>query len=125
MSMRWLIAAAATGLMLTAPVFGHARLRSSSPPADVSLAAAPKTLVLTYSESVRLAVLTLSTDGKNIPLTIDRDAPAALQITVALPALAAGKYQVRWSALSAADGHATHGTFSFSIQPAARSSAPP
>ena len=124
MSMRWLIAVAATGLMLTAPAFGHARLRSSTPDADASLAAAPKSLVLNYSESVRLAVLTLSTDGKNIPLTIDRDAPAALQITVTLPALAAGKYQVRWSALSAADGHATQGTFSFAIQPAARSSAP-
>lgn len=114
MSMRWLTAAVA-GLILTAPAFGHAKLRSSQPAADAELPAAPKSLTLTFNESVRLAVLTLTLDGKDIPVTVDRNAPAAPQVMVALPPLVAGKYRVRWSALSVDDGHVTQGTFSFAI----------
>jgi methionine-rich copper-binding protein CopC len=113
MVMRWLTVAA--GLILMASAFGHARLRGSLPAADAELQAAPKSLTLTFNETVRLAVLTLSIDGKDIPVTVDRNAPAAPQVSVTLPALAAGRYQVRWSALSVDDGHVTQGTFSFSI----------
>jgi methionine-rich copper-binding protein CopC len=122
MIMRWLTAVLA-GLILTAPAFGHAKLRGSLPAADAQLPAAPKSLTLTFNETVRLAVLTLSIDGKDIPVTIDRNAPAAAQVTVTLPALAPGRYQVRWSALSVDDGHVTQGTFSFSILTPARPSA--
>jgi methionine-rich copper-binding protein CopC len=114
MSMRWLTVLGA-GLILTAPAFGHAKLRGSLPAAGAELRTAPKSLTLTFNEPVRLAVLTLSIDGKDIPVTVDRNAPAAPQVSVTLPALAAGKYQVRWSALSVDDGHVTQGTFPFSI----------
>ena len=116
---RWLTAVVAV-LILTAPAFGHAKLRGSLPAAGAQLQAAPKSLTLTFSETVRLGVLTLSVDGKDIPVSIDRNAPAAVQVTVALPALAAGSYQVRWSALSVDDGHVTQGTFTFSILTPAR-----
>lgn len=122
MIMRWL-AAVVAGLILSTPAFGHAKLRGSLPAAGAQLQAAPKSLTLTFNETVRLAVLTLIVDGKDIPVTIDRNAPAAAQVTVTLPALAAGSYQVRWSALSVDDGHVTQGTFSFSILTAARPSA--
>ena len=111
---RWLTAVVAV-LILTAPAFGHAKLRGSLPAAGAQLQAAPKSLTLTFNETVRLAVLTLTLDGRDIPVTIDRNAPAAVQVTVTLPALAAGSYQVRWSALSVDDGHVTQGTFSFAI----------
>jgi len=124
MLMRWLTAVVA-GLFLTAPAFGHAKLRGSLPAADAQLQTAPKSLTLTFSETVRLAVLTLNIDGKNIPVTIDRNAPAAPQVSVTLPVLAAGRYQVRWSALSVDDGHVTQGTFSFSILTTAPPSASP
>lgn len=122
MIMRWLTAVVA-GLIVTAPAFGHAKLRGSLPAADAQLQAAPKSLTLTFNETVRLAVLTLSIDGKDIPVTIDRNAPAAAQVTVTLPALAPGSYQVRWSALSVDDGHVTQGTFTFSVLIPARPSA--
>lgn len=114
---RCLAALGVAGLMLAAPAFGHAKLRSSMPAADAQLQVAPKSLTLNFSEAVRLAVLTLGFDGKDIPLTVDRKGPAAPQVIVALPALAAGKYQVRWSAISEDDGHVTKGTFSFTILP--------
>jgi hypothetical protein len=103
------------GLSLSGPAFAHAKLRSTIPAADAQLPVAPKSLTLSFNESVRLAVLTLTADGKEVPVTVDRSAPAAAQVTVALPALAAGKYVVQWSALSVDDGHVSKGTFAFAI----------
>lgn len=113
----WPAAVAITGMILAGPVFAHAKLRSSTPAAGAELQVAPKTLTLNFGESVRLAVLTLTAAGKDIPLTLDRSAPAAPQVSVALPALGAGTYQVHWSALSIDDGHVSKGTFVFEIVP--------
>jgi methionine-rich copper-binding protein CopC len=111
----WLPAVAVTGMILAGSAFGHAKLQSTIPAADAQLQVAPKSMTLKFNEDVRLAELTLTTAGKKIPLTVDRSAPAAPQVTVALPALAMGKYQVQWSALSPDDGHVSKGTFSFAI----------
>jgi len=81
----WLLAVTLTGMILTGPVFAHAKLQSSIPAADARLQVAPKSLTLSFNESVRLAVLTLTTGGKNIPVTVDRSAPPAAQVSVALP----------------------------------------
>src|ERR1700688_930261 len=101
--------------MLAGPAFGHAKLLGTLAPADAHLQAAPKSLILTFNENVRLAVLTLTTAGRPIPVTVDRSLPAAPQVSVALPLLTPGEYQVQWSALSPDDGHVTKGTFSFVI----------
>ncbi len=113
--MRTRIAAAVAAMILAGSAVGHARLRSTTPAADAELHVAPKTLILTFSEEARLAVLTLSVGGKEIPVKVDRNAPAAAEVTVALPPLAPGKYLVQWSALSPGDGHVTKGAFSFAI----------
>jgi methionine-rich copper-binding protein CopC len=111
---RWFLAAAA-GLILSGPAFGHAKLRATVPSADAELQTAPKLLSLSFNEDVHLAVLTLTGGGKDIPLTVDRAAPASSRLSVPLPPLPPGKYQVQWSALSADDGHVTTGTFSFTV----------
>ena len=115
---RGFTAMAVIGMLLAGPAFGHAKLRSTVPAADAQLIEAPKSVTLTFNENVRLAVLSVTSGGRDIPVTVDRGAPAAPQVTVTLPALAPGTYQVRWSVLAAADGHATQGTFSFTIVPA-------
>lgn len=109
------MAVSVAAMLLAGPAFGHAKLLRTLPAADAQLPAAPPSLTLTFNENVRLAVLTLTADGKTIPVTVDRSLPPAPQVSVPLPALTAGKYQVQWSALSAADGHVTKGTFSFVI----------
>jgi methionine-rich copper-binding protein CopC len=110
------MATIAVAVMLVAgPAFGHAKLLRSVPSADAQLQAAPTSLTLGFNENVRLAVVTLTSGGKIIPVAVDRTAPAAAQASVALPALGAGTYQVHWSALSTDDGHVTKGTFSFVI----------
>ena len=106
-------------MLLAGPAFGHAKLLHSVPSADAQLQAVPSSLTLGFSENVRLAVVTLTSGGKIIPVPIDRTAPAAAQVSVALPALKAGTYEVHWSALSTDDGHVTKGTFSFAIVGAA------
>jgi methionine-rich copper-binding protein CopC len=111
----WFMAAGMTGMILAGPAFGHARLRSSQPAADAQLPLAPQSLTLTFSENVRLAVLSLAAGPKEIPVALDRNAPAAATVSVALPALAAGRYPVKWSALSADDGHVTKGSFAFTV----------
>jgi hypothetical protein len=111
----WLLAVTVAGMILTGPAFAHAKLRSTIPAADARLQVAPKSLILNFNESVRLAVLTLTAGGKDIPVTVDRNAPAAAQVSVALPALAVGQYVVQWSALSVDDGHVSKGTFAFAV----------
>lgn len=110
----WLAAIAA---LTVAPLaaLAHAKLLSTSPAAGAQLGAAPKALTLKFDEAVQLAVLKVSSEGKDVPLTLDRAAAASPQVTIALPALAVGTYQVQWSALTADDGHVVKGSFSFSI----------
>lgn len=86
-----LLAVAATGIILGEPAFAHAKLRSSIPAADAQLQVVPKFLTLSFNEGVRLAVLTLTTGGRDIPVKVDRSAPAAPQVSVTLPVLAIGK----------------------------------
>jgi methionine-rich copper-binding protein CopC len=101
-------------LALPLAAHGHAKLLRTTPAANAEVSA-PKTLTLAFNEAVRLGVLKLSSGGKDIPLTLDRGAPAAAQVSVPLPALGAGTYQVEWSALTVDDGHVVKGTFSFTV----------
>jgi methionine-rich copper-binding protein CopC len=103
-------------LLLVGPVFGHAKLLSTTPAAEAQLGLAPTSLTLTFNENVRLAVLKLSTGGHEIPLTIDHGSAAAPSVTIALPPLTAGKYEVQWSALTPSDGHVVKGGYSFTVR---------
>jgi methionine-rich copper-binding protein CopC len=110
-----LLVLAAAGVIFTSSAVAHAKLEGTSPAADAKLSAPPKSLILTFNEGVQLAILKLTSRGKEIPVSFDRSAAPAAQQTVALPLLSAGSYQVQWGVLSANDGHAVHGTFSFVI----------
>jgi methionine-rich copper-binding protein CopC len=115
---RRLAASLALGAAMFAgvPAFGHAKLLETSPAAGSQVAGAPQTLTLRFNEPVRLAVLTLRTAGHAVPVSIDRNAAAASVITLAMPPLAAGDYEVQWSALTPSDGHMVKGTYSFVIR---------
>jgi copper resistance protein C len=110
------LAGLSTALIWAAPVFGHAKLLNTVPAADAQLSGAPASLTLTFNEDVRLAVLQLTTAGHDVPVTINRAAAAAPSVTIALPPLMAGKYEVQWSALTASDGHLVKGRYSFVIR---------
>jgi methionine-rich copper-binding protein CopC len=93
----------------------HAKLRSSVPANHAVLAEAPRAITLVFNEAAQLARLVLVTGAHEIALTLDTGAKPARSITVALPALAPGKYDVTWSALSPSDGHVMKGFFDFTL----------
>jgi methionine-rich copper-binding protein CopC len=110
-----ILAVALSGTMMAGPCMAHAKLQSSSPAQDAHLTAAPKTLTLTFNEAAQLAVLKLTSGGKEIPIPLDKTAKASPSFTIPLPALAPGNYTVQWTAVAADDGHVTKGSFAFSI----------
>ena len=111
-----ILAAALGGAILAGPCMAHAKLQSSSPAKDAQLTEAPKTLTLTFNEAAQVAVLKLVGGGKEIPITVDKNAKAGPSFTFPLPALAPGSYTVQWTAVAADDGHVTKGSFVFSIK---------
>ena len=105
-----------TALFAAGAVFGHARLLGASPAAGAELTAPPASLTLRFNGNVRLARLKISAAGRAIPVIIDPDAKSSSSVTIALPPLAAGTYEVEWSALTPSDGHVVKGAYSFVIR---------
>ena len=95
--------------------FAHAKLRSSTPADHSTLTDPPKSLTLVFNEEVQLAILKVTTGATEIPIRIDSKSKAASSVTVALPRLEPGNYQVTWSALSPSDGHIMKGRLGFSV----------
>ena len=110
-----MLATAAAGIFLGVPVFAHAKLTSSVPAGDAAVSGTPASLILTFDEEVKLALLKLSSAGQDTPVTVDSKAKAAKTVVLPLPALSPGKYEVHWTAVAADDGHVTKGTFSFTV----------
>lgn len=107
---------ALSGAMLASPCMAHAKLQSSSPANAAQLTEPPKMLTLNFNEAAQVAVLKLLNGGNEIPIAIDKNAKASRSFSYPLPALAAGIYTVRWTAVAADDGHVTKGSFTFSIR---------
>ncbi len=98
--------------------FGHAKLVSSTPSSGAQIPESPRTLILTFSEDAKLAALKLSGVGAEISVPIDKGAPSAKTIVVPVNTLAAGTYEVHWTAIATDDGHVTKGSFEFTVLPA-------
>jgi copper resistance protein C len=110
----WLALCAA--VLAMGPAFGHAKLLGSSPAAGAEITGSPPSLTLTFNENVRLGVLKLTTAGHAVPLAIDPNPASARVVTITLPPLAAGTYDVQWSALTPSDGHVVKGRYTFVIR---------
>ena len=104
----------ASALSMSGLAWGHARLQGTVPAADATVPA-PRSVTLKFDEEVRLAVLTVTSAGKTVPVKVDSGAAAAREVSVPLPALAPGVYEVAWSAMSSGDGHVVKGRFSFTV----------
>ncbi len=108
--------ATCAALLAIGTVFGHAKLLESSPAAGAEITGSPPALTLTFNEDVRLGVLKLTTAGQAVPVVIDPNPPAARVVTIKLPSLRAGAYEVQWSALTPSDGHVVKGRYTFVIR---------
>jgi copper resistance protein C len=104
-------------LLSRAPAFAHAHLERASPAVGSTVAAAPKEVVLWFSEKLEPAFSTIEVrDAKGGAVqvgkaTIDGD---RTQLRVRLKALGPGTYKVIWRVLSM-DTHRTQGDFGFTV----------
>ena len=105
---------------LPGQAFAHAHLKSATPAPGDAIAAAPSELDLTFSEDLNLKFSGVTVTGPGDAAVATGAATLTngnATLSVPLQArLGAGSYTVRWHALSA-DGHKTHGRYSFTIKP--------
>ena len=119
MTMHKLITTTAiVALLFTARAQAHAHLDHASPAVGSTIATAPKTVVLWFTESLEPAFSTIevrNAQGAAVQTgkaTVD---PANhTELRVALKALPPGTYKVIWRVLSV-DTHRTQGDFTFSV----------
>lgn len=101
------------------PAWAHANLVRSEPAANSASPIPPTQVRLWFSEEIEprfTMISVLNTSGIPVDQHDARplpDDPKAMQVS--LPPLAPGLYTVVWQALSAADGHTTAGSFSFTV----------
>ncbi|AJC23226.1 hypothetical protein RO07_10275 [Pandoraea pulmonicola] len=116
--MRGLTLAAAVSLVAVSQgAWAHAHAVSSEPAAQATVDA-PKSVRVTFDSALEGAFSKLTVvDAKGKAVTQAKAGldPARKTLTLALPALAAGDYQVNWVAV-ASDGHRTQGNFKFTVK---------
>ena len=118
---RFLVLLVAAAFALGAPgaVAAHAEILLASPGPGTGLSQAPAAVVIKFSEPLntalsRIEVLDASgTDvGQGPTLAVAGDAQAMRRPLGLLPV---GQYTVRWTSVSALDGHTLRGTYSFAV----------
>lgn len=103
---------------LIIPVYAHANLIRSDPPANSVLPTSPQQIKLYFTEQVdpKLSGATVyDSTGKEVDAGYSVDSSDATIIIVTLPVLPSGVYTVSWHAISSIDGHHTSGSFAFGV----------
>jgi len=114
------LAVAAFSVVFSATVFAHAEIRMSSPLDGVSLGDTPTGVRLTFTERPEPSLSEIKvSDGTGARYDTGRAVSAAddpLSISVTVRPLATGVYTVTWRIVSAVDGHATAGAYTFGVR---------
>jgi copper resistance protein C len=112
--------AAVICLALAGQAVAHAHLVSATPPVGGAVETSPPELDLKFSEALNLKFSGVTVTGPDKaeveltdPMLMDNDTTFMATIP---NKLAPGAYTVEWHALSA-DGHKTHGTYTFTVKP--------
>src|SRR2546427_1857764 len=89
----------------------HSVLQRSIPPANASLPAPPRQIVLIFSEPVvgGLSTATVADRNGTVVSHVSTVARDGRTLTISVGPLVTGVYTVRWRVLSATDGHTTSG----------------
>lgn len=121
-----LLLAVAVLVATPARLLAHAHLTKSAPAAGARLRASPEAVSLWFSEAPEVPftrVELIGPDSAHVTLgTVERFSGQPLAVKAAiLSPLAPGRYTVVWHT-AAADGHPSHGTFSFEVLPSPQAS---
>lgn len=110
------IAKVIIGILLMMPLRAQAHTHlEQSTPADNSVGAAPKEVVLKFAHPVRLTALSIQLDGSKQSQKLE-PLPDKASASVSMPApdLKAGKYAISWRAMGE-DGHIMSGVIHFTV----------
>jgi methionine-rich copper-binding protein CopC len=100
--------------LATQAALAHTHLKSSSPVDGSTVTTPPKQLTLTFEDFTQVTAVSIAgKDGKAKTLEVPAAGPSKTA-TVALPALKAGDYLVRWRA-AGHDGHVMSGQLKFTV----------
>ena len=102
-------------IALGATANAHAHLQSSSPADHGVITTSPSKLELVFSELARLTSLSIQKDKEEKQSLKSLPTAAAVKISVPLPALTPGTYEVVWRVLSD-DGHTMAGVLHFTLR---------
>jgi methionine-rich copper-binding protein CopC len=110
------IAVLLLAMVLAAPVpaLAHAMLMKSDPAAGATLSASPAQITIRFSEALepRFSSITLvDATGHAVPGALHVE---GRMMTLGIPRLTAGVFEVRWRALSV-DTHVTQGAYRFTV----------
>lgn len=112
------VAGLAAAFTLGAPAaLAHAHLTTSTPAAD-AVVAAPKTVSLTFSETLepKFSGLTLTgPGGGGVPLRVTPSEDRRTLVAAPAKPLGPGAYKAVWHAV-AKDGHRMEGAYSFTVR---------
>jgi len=89
-------------------------LAASTPADGAIVATAPRALALTFAHPVVLQTVAVTGPNGPVQASFRRPNAATLSYSIALPALAAGVYEARWTA--SGQGHAMSGVVRFTVQ---------
>jgi copper transport protein len=110
-------------LLLPGAAEAHALVVRSDPPPGASLTHVPSAVTITFSEAPEPGqsyVQVFDGSGRMVSRGTARTVPDnRLQLAVPLAPLLNGVYTVRWKTVSADDGHASTGSFTFGVGPSA------
>ncbi len=112
--MRILVLSAALLAVSAGAAQAHAHLKSSSPARDAAVAA-PRRIVLTFSEALVARFSTFDVAGPSGPAPVKVSASGAVLTGDVGAPLAPGAYKVRWRVVSD-DTHHTAGQYGFTVK---------
>jgi hypothetical protein len=116
--------AAALGLLLSlvpASALAHAELDTITPPDKSTVGTAPTEIVATFTEELdpsKSSLVVVTSSGSQVASGGEVDATDKKKLTLALPALEPGAYEIRWTSTSAEDGDIARGVTTFTFTPA-------
>lgn len=109
--------AALSAMLFVAPAFAHAAFVSGTPGPGAEVAGSPEALVITFSQDLdpsRTSLEVRDASGASVARGGGLgDGPREFRL--ALPELAPGRYEVRWTSFSAEDGELARDSYTFAV----------
>jgi methionine-rich copper-binding protein CopC len=116
------LAASVLLVVATSSVLAHAQLDTADPGPDDVVTGSPTELVATFTQDLDMSRTSLSVrapDGSHVADGGTVDPADPRRLTLELPELAPGEYEVRWTTFSSEDSELARGRYTFTVEAAA------